>query len=394
MELIANELRLDPVDVRLRNFIPADGFPHETPTGLTYDSGDYQKALDRALELADYASWRDKTRERRPEDPLIGVGLATVVKASGGGGDFLTESARVDVDSSGSVTVYTGLAPSGQGTETSFAQVVSRALGVSAAEVQVLHSDTALVPTGHGTVASRGTVAGASALYVVVEQVRDKLAQIASYMLECPLDDVVFEDGRVYGLHAPGRSLAFSEVANAGHTEELLPPGVTVGLDFSGSFTLPRTPFAFAAHVAVVEVDPDTGETKIIRYAAVHDCGRIINPMLVEGQIHGGIAQGLGQVLTEGIVYSPEGQPMTGSLLDYALPTAEDLPDLILDTVETPSPITPLGVKGIGELPTVATPVAVANAVMDALSSLGIRHIDTPLTPEKVWRAIQAAAVS
>ena len=390
VELIARELDLDPVAIRRQNFVPADGFPHETPTGLIYDSGDYEKGLDRVLELADYQAWRDKALERRPDGPLIGVGLATVLKASGGGGDFLTESARVDVDASGRVTVYTGLSPHGQGTETSFAQLANRALGVNPSEVQVLHSDTALFPHGHGTAASRGTVAGGSALYVVLEQARDKLAQIASHLLECPAEDVVFEEGRVRSQQSPGPVLDFSEVAAAAHNEELLPPGVDVGLEFIGSFTLARTPFAFAAHVVVVEVDPDTGEIKIIHYAAVHDCGRIINPMLVEGQVHGAIAQGVGQALTEEMVYSADGQPITGSLMDYALPQASEFPNMILDTIETPSPLNPLGAKGIGELPTVATPVAITNAVMDALASAGVRHLDTPLTPEKIWRALHS----
>ena len=390
VELIARDLGLDPVDVRRRNFIPVDGFPHETPTGLIYDSGDYERAMDRVLELADYQAWRDKARTRSPEDPLLGVGLATVVKASGGGGDFLTEGAKVEVDSAGRVTVYTGLSPHGQGTETSFAQLASRELGVDPSEVQVLHSDTALYPVGSGTAASRGTVAGGSALYVALEQARDKLAQVASHLLQCSAKEVVFEKGRVYGRQSLGQGLSFSEVATAAYDEELLPPGVSVGLEFEGSYTLPRTPFSFGAHVAIVEVDPDTGEIKIIHYAAVHDCGRIINPMLVEGQVHGAIAQGVGQALTESMVYSAEGQPVTGSLMDYALPFAAEFPNMILDTIETPSPLNPLGAKGIGELPTVAAPVAVTNAVMDALASAGVRHLDTPLTPEKIWRALHS----
>ncbi len=389
VELIAWELGLDPVEVRRRNFIPADSFPHRTPTGLTYDSGDYQRALDRVLEISDYAAWRDKAKERRPDGRLIGVGLATVVKASGGGGDFLTENAKVEVDASGRVTVYTGLSPHGQGTETSFAQLVSRELGVDPSGVQVLHSDTAVYPLGHGTAASRGTVAGASALYVTLDQAREKLSQVAAHLLDCAAEDVVFEQGKVYDRPGRGPELGFSEVAKAAYDEELLPPGVSVGLEFDGAYTLPRTPFAFAAHVAVVEVDPDTGEAKIIHYAAVHDCGRIINPVLVEGQVHGAIAQGVGQALTEGVVYGAEGQPVTGSLMDYALPLADEFPAMILDTVETPSPLNPLGAKGVGELPTVAAPVAVTNAVMDALAGTGVRHLDTPLTPEKIWRALR-----
>ena len=388
VELIAGDLGLDPVEVRRRNLIQADGFPHTTPTGITYDSGDYVRGLDRVLELSDYQAWREKARQRGPEEPLLGVGLATVVKASGGGGDMLTEYARVDIDSTGQVVAYTGISPHGQGTETSFAQLVSRSLGVSPSRVQVLHGDTGLVPIGRGTAASRGTVVGASALYLAIQDAREKLAQIASHMLECPADEIVFEDELVYGSATPDRTLTFSKVASAAHSEDLLPPGVSVGLDFSTTYNLPSPPFGFAAHVAVVEVDRDTGATKILHYAAVHDCGRIINPILVEGQVHGAIAQGIGQALTEGILYNSEGQPLTGSLMDYALPLADEFPDLILDTFETPSPLNPLGAKGIGELPTVAAPVAVANAVMDALAETGVGHIDTPLTPEKIWRAL------
>ena len=202
---------------------------------------------------------------------------------------------------------------------------------------------------------------------------------------------MALQDGRAYNLNTPAQSVPFSQVAAAAYDEELLPPGVEPGLDFAGTHTLPASPYAFGAHVAVVEVSRDTGNVTILEYAAVHDAGRIINPMLAEGQVQGGIAQGLGQALVEGMVYSPEGQPLTGSLMDYALPRTVNTPDFNLDTVETPSPVTPNGVKGIGELPTLASPVAVANAVMDALAPLGIRHIDTPLTPEKVWQAIQQA---
>ncbi len=389
VDLIAKDLNLDPVEVRRKNFIPPDAFPHTTPTGLIYDSGDYERGFDRALQLADYSSWRERARQRSPNEPLLGVGLATVVKASGGAGEMRSEYAQVRIEPSGQIAAYTGVSPHGQGSETAFAQVVANELGVSPSEVQVLHSDTAILPSGGGTAASRGTVAGASALYVVLQEARQKLSQIASHLLKCPADHIAFEHGRVFNRRNPGQAMTFAQVVSAANNEELLPPGVRPGLDFSGRFTLPGNPYAFGAHVVVVEVDRTTGEVKILRYVAVHDCGRIINPMIVEGQIHGGIVQGIGQALTEDMAYSKDGQPLTGSLLDYALPMAEELPDLILDTVETPSPINPLGVKGIGELPTVAAPVAIANAVMDALSVLGIRHIDTPLTPEKVWRAIQ-----
>ena len=392
VDLIARDLDLDPVEVRKRNFIEPHQFPYRTPTGLTYDSGEYEQGLDRVLELADYTGWKARARQRRPGDPLLGVGLATVVKASGGGGEMMVESAKLEVDPEGRVTVYTGVSPHGQGTETAFAQIVARELGVSPAQVQVLHSDTSVFPLGHGTAASRGTVTGGAALFEVVKEARGKLAQIGSHLLGCPVEQVAFEEGRVYNRANPSQSLDFAQVAAAAYSEEQLPPGTNAGLEFSGTFTLPNTPFAYAAHVVVVEVDQDTGNVKIVRYAAVHDCGRILNPLLVEGQMHGGIVQGIGQALTEGMVYTEDGQPATGSLMDYALPMAAQVPDMLLDTMETPSPTNPLGAKGIGELPTVAAPVAVANAVMDALSSAGGRPIDTPLTPEKIWRALHGPA--
>jgi carbon-monoxide dehydrogenase large subunit len=234
-------------------------------------------------------------------------------------------------------------------------------------------------------------IAGGSSMYYVLDDARQKLTTIASHLLQCPPEDVAFQEGWAFNRQDPQQRVPFSQVAAAAYDEELLPPGVEPGLDFTGAHTLPASPYAFGAHVAVVEVSRETGNITILDYAAVHDAGRIINPMLAEGQVQGGIAQGLGQALVEGIIYSPEGQPLTGSLLDYALPRTVNTPDFNLDTVETPSPVTPNGVKGIGELPTLAAPVAITNAVMDALAPLGIRHIDTPLTPEKVWQAIQQA---
>jgi carbon-monoxide dehydrogenase large subunit len=396
VDLIAQDLDMDPSEVRRKNFIPPDAFPYDAPTGVTYDSGDYERGLDRVLELSEYSGWREKARRRRSNEssdesnePLIGVGLSTVLKGAGAFGEWSFDTARVEIGRQGEITVYTGVSPHGQGTETSFAQVAAAELGVAPSDVEVLHSDTSITPSGGGTAASRGTVIGASALYVVLQEAREKLARIASHMLECPAEDVVFQSGQVFNGGKPEQTLSFSQVASAAHNEELLPPEVEVGLDFSGGYRLPSNTYSFGAHVAVVEVDRDTGEVKLVKYVAVHDCGRIINPMLVEGQMHGGIAQGVGQALTEGMVYSPEGQPVTGSLLDYAMPAAEEFPSLVVDAIETPSPLNPLGTKGVGELPTVAAPVAVANAVMHALSGLGIRHIDTPLTPEKVWRALQ-----
>src|SRR5712691_350471 len=390
VDLIATDLQLDPAEVRRRNFIPPEAFPYETPTGLTYDSGEYEKALDRALKLSDYYRWRAHSRQQgHAGAPLVGVGLATVVKGSGGRVPRLTDYARVIIEPSGHITVHTGVSPHGQGSETTFAQVVADVLGVTPADVRVLHSDTAILPAGGGTSASRGLVAGGSALYAVLQEAHQKLALIASHLLDCPVEDVCFQDRQVSLRHNPEQHVSFSRLAAAAYNDTLLPPGVEPGLDFRGSHTLRNSPYAFAAHVAVVEVSQETGAVSVLHYVAVHDAGRIINPLLTAGQVHGGLAQGIGQALLEGMVYSPEGQPVTGSLLDYALPRASNTPAFTLDTLETPCPLNPLGAKGIGELPTLGAPVAIANAVMDALAHVGVRHIDTPLTPGKIWQALQ-----
>ena len=397
VDLIAQELGLDPAEVRRKNFIAPDAFPYETPTGLTYDSGNYEVALDRALQLADYQSWRDRAARRQdPREPLIGVGLATVIKMSGGSGDSRVEEAWLTIEPSGSIVARTGVSPHGQGSETAFAQIVADALGVTPDRVRVLHGDTAIVPSGGGTGSTRGTVVGGSALYVVARQARQYLVQQASSMLSCASEEIVLQDGRIFDRRQPAQAITVADLVTAvGHEAPGLPGGET-GLQFTGRFVLGapyQNPHAFSAHVAVVEVDRATGEVNIVRYVAVHDCGHIINPLLVQGQVHGGIVQGIGQALWEGMVYSPDGQPLTGSLLDYALPVAAGLPEMVTDTIETPSPMNPLGIKGVGELPTVAAPAAVANAVLDALSGFGVRHIDTPLTSEKIWHAMHAAHV-
>ncbi|MBI3330434.1 MAG: xanthine dehydrogenase family protein molybdopterin-binding subunit [Nitrospinae bacterium] len=389
IDLIARELNLDPVEVRRRNFIPREAFPYTTATGLTYDSGDFMPALDKALELAEYASFRQRQNTRGPAEPLMGIGVATVVKASGGRGEMRTSSAVVKVEPTGQVKVYTEVSPHGQGTETTFAQIVADELGVSLEDVQVLHGDTEMLRSGQGTFASRGLTIGGSAMYVGLQEARRKMARIAARFLECPPEDIIFQGGKVFDRRYLEQALPFSQVASAAQRPEFLPPGLEAGLEFQVNFALPDNPFSFAAHVAVVEVDRDTGEVRFLRYAAVHDCGRVINPKLLEGQVQGAIAQGLGQALGEAMVYSPEGQPLSGSFLDYAIPSADDMPVIRMDSMQTLSPTNPLGVKGIGELPTVAAPVAIANAVLDALSSIGVRHIDTPLTSDKIWRALQ-----
>jgi carbon-monoxide dehydrogenase large subunit len=315
---------------------------------------------------------------------------------SGGSGDSRVEEAWLTIESSGCIVVRTGVSPHGQGSETAFAQIVADALGVTPDCVRVLHGDTAIVPSGGGTGSTRGTVVGGSALYVVAQQARQYLIQQASSMLSCASTEIALQDGRIFDRRQPAHAITVADLVTAvGHEAPGLPGGTT-GLQFTGRFRLGapyQNPHAFSAHVAVVEVDRATGEISIVRYVAVHDCGHIINPLLVQGQVHGGIVQGIGQALWEGMVYSPDGQPLTGSLLDYALPVAAGLPEMVTDTIETPSPMNPLGIKGVGELPTVAAPAAVANAVLDALSSFGVRHIDTPLTSEKLWHVMYDAHV-
>lgn len=378
LDLIAKDLGLDPAEIRRSNYISKDAFPYKSCTGNMYDSGDYLLALDRALELVEYSAWQEKIKQRRPGDPYLGVGLATFIKSSGAGGEHRVESARVRIDSSGQIDVYTGVSPHGQGTETTFAQIAAETLGVDPSQVRVHHSDTAIYPHGIGTSASRGLIIGGSAVQLALKEAREKLAGFASKFFSCPAADIKFSDGEIFDLHHPDTKIPFEKLA-----------AMESGLDFEHEYTLPQSPVSFGAHAVVVEVDQDTLALKILRYVGVHDCGQIINPMIVEGQIHGGIAQGIGQALTESIVYSEEGQPLTGSLMDYALPRSTMIPDLTLDTIDTISPTNPLGSKGIGSVSTVPSPAAIANAVMNAISPSGVRHIDAPYTPERLWRAIR-----
>jgi len=389
MDLIAHDLGLDPAEVRRRNFIPPDAFPYQAATGLTYDSGNYAQGLERLLELVDYPYWRAKARQQKPDEPLIGIGLATFLKSSGAAGDHRVESAEVTITPSGDISVYTGISPHGQGSETSFAQIVADELGMHPAQVRVRHSDTALFPHGEGTSASRGLIVGGSAVYAVVQNARQHLAHLAAELLTCPAEDIRLQNGAACNRHRPEQQLTFAQLVAAASSKAHGSVETDRGLVFSGTYTLPGAPFSFGAHAVVVEVSRETGQVTILRYVGVHDCGRIVNPRLVEGQIIGGIAQGLGQALTEDVVYSSEGQPLTGSLLDYALPKAHEVPSLTLETLEVPSPTNPLGAKGIGSVSTVPAPAAVANAVLDALADFGVRHLDTPLTAEKVWRAMQ-----
>ncbi|MAF38812.1 MAG: carbon monoxide dehydrogenase, partial [Chloroflexi bacterium] len=328
-------------------------------------------------------------QKKNPKEPYLGIGLATFIKSSGAGGEHRIESARVIIDSTGHVDVYTGVSPHGQGTETTFAQIVADTLGVDPKDVRVLHSDSSIFPHGIGTSASRGLIIGGSAVHLALQEARQKLSFIASKLLNCPSADIVFQEGQVLNQLAPAETIAFIQLAATAYDAGSMPQGIDLGLDFENEYTLPQSPVSFGAHAVAVEVNQDTLAVKILRYVGVHDCGQIINPMIVEGQIQGGIAQGIGQALTEGIAYTDDGQPLTASLMDYALPRAIQMPALTLDTINTISTTNPLGAKGIGSVSTVPSPAAVTNAVLNALSGTGVRHIDTPLTPEKLWRAVR-----
>jgi len=389
MDLIAKDLGLDPVDVRRKNYIPKDSFPYKSCTGNMYDSGDYDQVLDRTLELFEYPNWQEKVGQRKPHEPYLGIGLATFIKSSGAGGEHRTESARVNIDPSGQVDIYTGVSPHGQGTETTFAQLAANMLGVEPEKVRVLHSDSSVFPYGIGTSASRGLIIGGSAVQIALQEAQQKLALLASKHFSCSREDISFQEGRIFNENRPDQKIAFADLAAMAYDQDALSAETGLGLDFQHEYTLPQSPVSFGAHAVAVEVDRETLAVKILRYVGVHDCGQIVNPMIVEGQIHGGIAQGLGQALFEQVVYNEDGQPLSGSLMDYAIPRAVDIPELILDTVDTISPTNPLGAKGIGSVSTVPSPAALANGIMAAISSTGVRHIDAPYTREKLWRSIR-----
>jgi carbon-monoxide dehydrogenase large subunit len=384
---LADELGLDPVEVRRKNFIPADAFPYQTPTGPKYDSGDYEKPVAKVLELSGYRELRAKQTRLRGEGRYLGIGDSTFTEICGFG-PF--DSASIRVEPSGRVTVATGISPHGQGQETTFAQIVADELGVAMDDVVVVHGDTARTPAGQGTMGSRGLVVGGSALVMGLTQIKEKARKIAAHKLEASVEDVNFAEGKFGVKGAPEQALTLKEIAAAAYSGAM-PPEIGTGLEATDFFAPPGTTYPFGADVVVVVVSAETGEVTLLRYVTVDDCGRVISPLLVEGQVHGGLAQGIGQALWEEIVYDDEGQLVTGTLMDYAIPRAQDFPLFETARTETPSPLNPLGAKGIGELATIGSTPAVVNAVLDALTPFGITHLDMPLRPEKIWKAIQGA---
>jgi aerobic carbon-monoxide dehydrogenase large subunit len=383
VDLVAAELGLDPVDVRRRNLIPPGAFPHTTATGATYDSGDYGKALDEALRLAGYEELRrEQARRRQRGDRLtLGVGLSTYVEVTGAGP--VPEFASVEVHDDGTVTVVTGTSPHGQGHETAFAQIASATLGVPVEAVRVVHSDTAAVKESQGTYGSRSLQLGGSSVLQAAEVVLERAKERAAELLEAnPSDIVVFDDGRLGVTGAPATALSWADLAS---------PADGQALSAAERYQQPANTYPFGAHVAVVEVDTETGRISLLRHVAVDDCGRVLNPVLAEGQVHGGLAQGIAQALWEEFAYDEDGTPLTSTLADYLIPSAAELIGFETGRTETLTPLNPLGAKGIGESATIGSTPAVQNAVVDALAHLGVRHVDMPATPERVWRAISEA---
>jgi aerobic carbon-monoxide dehydrogenase large subunit len=398
MDAIAHDLGLDPVDVRKRNFIKKDQFPYRTPTDLKYDSGDYVMALDKALEVSDYAKLKSEAAELRKQGKLRGVGLASYVEICAfgpskimGAGGFETAIARVEP--TGKVTIYTGASAHGQGHETAFAQIAADALEIDINDVTLLHGDTSSAPySNNGTGGSRSLALGGSALKLAMDDVREKTLKIGAHMLEVAVEDVELVEGTVQVKGAPGRSLTFAEVAREAYNGVKIPDGMEPGIQFTRVFDPPNFCFPFGTHVAVVDVDIDTGKVNLVKYVSVDDCGNLVNPLLVDGQVQGGVAQGAAQALWEEIRYDAEtGQLLTGSLGDYAAARASGLPMMENYHTVTTTPNNPLGAKGIGEAGTIGSTPTVANAVGDALWQLGITHVDIPATAERLWKLIQTA---
>jgi carbon-monoxide dehydrogenase large subunit len=403
MDRAARELKVDPAELRRRNLIPAftEGAPYQTPVAFAYDSGNYEPTLKRALELARYAEFRKEQEQARQQGRYIGVGVTTYIEACGpapsavagslGAGAGLWESGQVRVHPTGAVTVYTGSHSHGQGHETTFAQLVADDLGIPMEQVEIVHGDTAQIPFGMGTYGSRSACVGGSALVMCLDKIKDKGRRIAAHLLEASEQDLEFQSGKWSVKGAPDKVKGWGEVALMAYLAHNIPQGMEPGLEATSFYDPSNFTFPFGAHVAAVEVDPDTGQVKLQRYVAVDDVGRVINPMIVDGMVHGGIAQGVGQALWEHGVYSDDGQLLAGTMMDYAMPKAEQLPSYETERTVTPSPVNPLGVKGAGETGTIAATPTVANAVIDALAPLGVTHIDLPLTTERIWKAVKAA---
>jgi carbon-monoxide dehydrogenase large subunit len=392
LDAAARELDIDPVDIRRRNFIPPESFPLTTLTGASYDTGEYLKSLDAVVAAADYASLRadQRARRERGDNKVLGIGVSSYVEITAPVG-LHAEYGAIEVHEDGKVTAKVGTSAHGQGHETAFAMIVSELLGVPMDDVTVVQSDTAAVPRGQGTMGSRSLQTAGSAVWRASETVLEQAKKLAAHLLEASPDDIVVGEGGLHVAGVPTSVLSWGELVRAARDDGKRPEGVGAQLAAEIDFDAGQSSFPFGAHIAVVEVDTETGRVELIRHIAVDDCGRVLNPLLVAGQQHGGIAQGAAQALFEEVRYDDDGNPVTGNLMDYAMPSAAELPSFEVSNTETPTPLNPLGAKGIGESGTIGSTPAVQNAVIDALAHLGVRHVDMPCSAERVWRAIRDA---
>src|SRR3989454_2258686 len=395
MDIIADDLKLDPVKVRLKNFPKPTEFPFDTLTGLTYDSGNYQGALKKAQQIS---NWNKLTKQRdaaRKSGKLFGIGLSTYVEICALGPSKMMSAGGwewgwVRIEMSGKVTVITGATPHGQGQETSFTQLAADKLGVVPEDIAVMRGDTAVAHYGRDTYGGRATAIGGTAIVMCIDKIIVKTRKLAAHLLGTKEANVLFQGGKFFAKGKPRKALTWKQLAPDAYVAKNIPKHWEPGLEASSFFEPPNCTYPFGTHIVAVEVARDTGEVGIVKYVAVDDCGNQVNPLLVEGQVQGGIAHSIGQALFERTVYDENGQLLTGEFMDYAMPRARDIPEYTLDSTVTPSPSNPMGIKGVGEAGTIGATPAIANAVIDALAPLGVRHLDLPLTPEKVWRAAAA----
>jgi aerobic carbon-monoxide dehydrogenase large subunit len=393
MDMLAHELHMDPAELRRKNFIQPNQFPFKTEMGAVYDSGDYEKALDKALKAADWKGLKEERDRAQAQGRLVGIGLAMYVEVCGIGPSSSLptggwEHAQVTIERDGRISATTGASPHGQGNETTFGQMLADQFGVPLEHVTILHGDTGIVKQGIGTFGSRSQAVGGAALHMAGGKVKSKMARFAAAILEAHEEDIVFENGRIGVKGSPASGKTFAEVAGFAYIPVPLPEGLEPGLSEEAFFEPSNNTYPFGCHISMVEVDRETGEPKLLKLVAVDDAGNLINPLIVEGQIHGGLAQGIGQAIIEEVVYSDDGQLQTGSFMDYALPRATDFPRFELHSTVTPTPVNPLGAKGVGEAGTLGSTPSIVAAVVDALSGFGVKHIDLMLRPEKLWRII------
>jgi carbon-monoxide dehydrogenase large subunit len=399
-DCLAQELKMDPVELRMKNFIPKEKFPYRSALGWEYDSGNYPAALEKAMAVIGYAELRKEQAEKRARGELMGIGISTFTEIVGAGpskqfdilGIKMFDSAEIRVHPTGKAIARFGTKSQGQGHETTYAQIVAEELGIPASQVQVEEGDTDTAPYGLGTYASRSTPTAGAAGAMAARKIRDKARKIAAHLLEVSEDDLVWEPGKFSVKGAPTRSKTIAEIAFAAYTD--YPPGLEGGLEAVSYYDPPNLTFPFGSYICVVDIDRGTGMVKIRRFVAIDDCGNIINPMIVDGQIHGGLTMGLAPALLEEITYDENGNIQGGSFMDYLVPTSMETPSWETGKTVTPSPHHPFGAKGVGESATVGAPPAIANAVVDALAHLGVRHIDIPITPEKVWNILKAKGVA